>query len=267
MLTACLALTSCELQQEFEQVAEKEESFLVVQWAGQMVQTRANAQILLFDSEEAWSTPHAKPVASAGRGEITSEINNGIRFTTARFKNLASKKYWIKVLSTFENGIEHNQNMPHILDVPLPKGSTTYATVNSKNVGLREYQLEELTLQLPAILKQNPGLKVRVTFRSQIPAQSPGGIKATHYDAVVTASDFPLKLEKLNISIKKFSYSSNDPHYVVSVEATDGSFSPIAASIILFDLVTENNGMFDQLHHKDEWQGNSFTIAGKWILW
>lgn len=261
-----IILVSCQLHQDVNPV--EEDNILIVNWEDRKSDTHAkeNAMVYLYDSEEAWRTPYATPVAAASLSDIWP-IGGGVitPVNSATFKNLAPKKYWIKIINAYNHRalIEHNQNLPYILETPLHKGTITTTAVKTEAITLVEYRLKNLTINALPEIKANPNKLVKVVFKKFYPSGYAGPLPTIYYEQVVSTNNFPLSIN-LNLPIREFNSWWWHPYFYIYLEQVD---FPIykSAELNLFELINKNGGMYDRLHYKDKNNDMVFTIKGDWL--
>ncbi|SIQ92731.1 hypothetical protein SAMN05421545_1717 [Pontibacter lucknowensis] len=270
ILTLMLAviLAGCQLSQEADPV-EEEDNLLVVDWKGRKSDThgKEKAMVYLYDSEEAWRTPYATPVASASLSDIRPKNGGTITpVNSATFKNLAPQKYWIKIINAYNHNalIEHNQNLPYILETPLHKGTITSTAVETEAETLLEYRLKKLTINALPEIKANPGKRVKVIFKKFYPSGYAGPLPTTYYEQVVSTNDFPLSIN-LNVPIREFNSWWWHPYFYIYLETVDFQIYR-SAELNVFNLINSNGGMYDRLHYKDQNNELVYTINGDWII-
>ncbi|MEJ8755547.1 hypothetical protein WG947_00950 [Pontibacter sp. H259] len=261
-----LVLISCQLNQDVEPVEKG--NILIVEWKDRVSDTHAkeNAMVYLYDSEEAWRTPYAEPAASASLADIHPTGGGTITpVNSAIFKSLTPKKYWIKIINAYNHNalLEHNQNLPHILETPLNRGTVTTTAVRTEPKTLVEYRLKNLTINALPEIKANPNKSVKVTFKKFYPSGYAGPAPTTYYQKVVSTNDFPLSIN-LDVPIKEFNSWWYHPYFYIYIETVD---FPIHRSVELnlFEMINANRGVYDQLLYKDQNKNIVFTIKGNWL--
>src|SRR5690606_4255937 len=124
-------------------------------------------------------------------------------------------KYWVKIVGSDKTYrlIEHNQNLPKVLETPLQKGTTTTTTVKTEPISLKKLTVTGITLHSIPYLAENPSRVVNLFIRRLNPGVYGPGHIVDYYQKSVSHADFPLNITNISIPITTFNYSSSDPTY------------------------------------------------------
>lgn len=230
LILILIVLISCKKTEIIESLDNNTK--LIVKWDPSVQEDssfKKNSMIYIYDNEDDYLNPIGSPVAKHSFANIPPPEWGGssTAVNSITFENLEPKIYWIKFFNSDRDNkiVDHNQNLPSILENPLIENSVTTVTVQTERVFIRSYTIKKIEIyKIPSWLNFSIGDTAYLMIYEQFKS-SYGGEEDKFLDSkkIIVTGDY-IKYEPTNVTISRFNSAWSDPQYFIILSDSDTSW-------------------------------------------
>jgi hypothetical protein len=261
-----IVLISCKKTEIIESLDNNTK--LIVKWDPSVQEDssfKKNSMVYIYDNEDDYLNPIGNPLAKHSFANIPApDIWHSItEVNSVTFENLEPKIYWVKFFnSAVENKIvDHNQNLPFILENTLIENSVTTVTIRTERVFIRSYTIKKIEIyKIPSGFNISVGDTVYLMIYER---GFPGSL--IDLQKIIFTGNHIL-YEPKNVTISSFYPSGSDTQHFIIVSVTDDPWNGEFYEMRIFGLLYTNAYLGEEYVKKNSQNEIEYKLYVNWIF-